>query len=130
MSISGAYLSAKIGSTEIEGVMEWTAEEEVEELDRTGGADQGFGNRDAGVKDLTVTMRLFQDTTTGDYATIKAGTTITNLRLRRVAADTNPAFDIPSALVLRSSTAVKTRGGIYVDVTAKNRGSYTTNDPA
>jgi hypothetical protein len=131
VSISGAFLEAKIGASPVvlPGVQEWTVEEEVEELDRSSGASGGKGDRDAGIGDATITMRLFQDTTTGVYAVIKAGTVLTDLILFRNSGDTDPAFSFPTALVIRSGNPVRVRGGVYLDITAKNKGTYTTNDP-
>jgi hypothetical protein len=129
-SISGAYLKVTIDGVEIADVMEWTVEEEVEELDRTSGTSAGYGDRDAGVKDATITMTIYQNALSGIYADVSAGTVLTDLLPYRNLNDGSPAFNFPLALVTRSGNPVKVRGGgMQVSVTAKNKGTYTKNDP-
>jgi hypothetical protein len=129
MSMSGAYLSVTIGASPavLSATQEWTFEEESEELDRTAGADEGYGNRDGGVLDATVTMRMFFDTSTGTMVPVRARTVLTDLMLYSHQDNPTPDVEMPSALVVRASKPVKVRGGCYIDVTAKNKGAYTVN---
>jgi hypothetical protein len=127
-TISGKYLVAKIGSTTISGVMDWSATETVDELDGATGESEGYDYPDQGLRRVEADFNLIQNLATGVYSDVAAGVVI-NLKLYRSAGDTNPAFDITDFLVLSSATRGAVRERFTVAVRGKSRGSYTRNDP-
>jgi hypothetical protein len=128
MSISGKFMTCKIGPTVITLNSAWTADEEVKELDRTTGADLGFRNRDGGVQDLRITIKAYYDIATGQYAECEAGTVITNLSLYRDINDAEPAFLIPSCIALKSTQSAEVDGKIEWNAQIAIKGSYTYNE--
>lgn len=131
MSVSGKYLACTIDGVDFEDLMDWTVDEDSEAAERVTGSTGGFHDEDSGILKATITMNFVQDTTTGFYAAVAAGTVITNLRLWRNAGDTNPAFLFPLARVQRSGTQVRAKGGaITVPLTLVNKRTYTRYEPS
>lgn len=110
MSVSGKFLTCKLGSTVIAGNYSWSVEESGEKLDKTTGADSGRGNQDIGVIDTTVQIKGYHDNATGVYTPIRSGTTLTDLKLFVLSTDTDPAFAFSSATVGRSRIGAEVRG--------------------
>ena len=129
MSVSGKYIVAKINGTIVAGVQEWEADETIDQLDGTTGADEGFEADDGGIQRVVVTMNLVQDITTGVYSAVRAGTSITNLTLYRDKDDAQPAFSIPIFRVFQSTNRGEVRGRVTVRVVGRSYGTYTVNDP-
>ena len=130
MSVSGAYLSARIGNTTIAGVQSWTASESVDELDAQVGSDNGYSKYDFGSITLSVTLDLVQDISSGVYTTIRAGTTITNLNLYRNANATSQAFNVPTFKVYESEQKGAIKDRFTTRVSGKAYGNYTAYDPS
>ncbi len=132
--ISGKYLEAKIGNMSpvfIPGNDAWTVEEAQDELDGTTGEDEGHENPDGGVISHTVTLHCWMDLLAGDYASVRAGTTISYLKLYRDKDDVTPAFLFTSAHVFRSSQGGRVRERMEVNCTAKAKGNVVTySDPS
>jgi hypothetical protein len=130
MSISGKKLGCKYGGTPttLAGNHSWQASAKVDELDSTTGADAGYANFDAGVKELTVTIQFYFDVASGVAADLAEGTVLTNLKLYRDLSDTNPAFTLASALVTQFEQKGEVRGKIECTATVKNKGSYVYHD--
>jgi len=128
MSVSGKFLTAKIGTATIVGVTEWNAEEDPDVLDATVGGP-GYTDTDTGPGDVRVTMTVLIDTTTGQYAPVRAQTLITNLKLYRIVTDTTPAFTLPAAIVTRSSQRAAARGRVEATIECKNKGVYSAAEP-
>jgi hypothetical protein len=101
VSVSGKFLTCKIGTAVIVGNFGWTVREKFERLDAITAADAGANRRDFGVGEAAITLRLLIDCTTGKYEPIVAGTEITTLKLYRQSTDTSPAYTFPIARVFR-----------------------------
>lgn len=132
MSISGKKMEAKIGGVSpvfIAGNYAWDASGDVAELGSTTAEDQGFGNRDAGVRNCTVNLKMYMDVALGEFTPVIEGTVITNLKLYRDKDDTVPAFVFPVALVVNARQGGEVEGKIECAATVKNKGSFTYNDP-
>lgn len=130
MSVSGKYLAVTLDGVDLEDPMDWDVSEDSEAAERTSGSTGGYHDEDSGVLKATITINFVQDTTTGFYTEIAAGTVLTNLRLFRNAGDTNPAYLFPLARVQRSGQKVQVRGSITVPITAVNKRSYTRYQPS
>jgi hypothetical protein len=129
MSISGKFMTVKIGAVVVPLNSEWSVDEDVKELDRTTGADLGFRNRDGGIQDLHANLKAYMDISTGQYAEVQAGTVISNLNLYRDINDASPAFVIPSCLSLKSNQSVIVDDKCTWTANVATKGSYTYNDP-
>lgn len=129
MSVSGKFLTAKIGSLAVVGLVDWEAEEHGDDLDATVGNSGGATNTDTGCDDLTVTLSGVIDTTTGQYAAISRGVILSNLKLYRAATDTTPAFTVPSAIITQSTQTARARGRVEFRSVAKNKGVWTKGEP-
>jgi hypothetical protein len=131
MSVSGKYLACTIDGVDFEDLMDWTVDEDSEAVERVTGSTGGFHDEDSGIQKAAITMNFVQDTTTGFYVAVRAGTVVENLRLWRNAGDTTPAFDFPLARVQRSGVKVQAKGGpVTVPLTLVNKRAYTANDPS
>lgn len=130
MSVSGKKLSMKVGVTTFAAIVGWTVREKVDELDAATAADAGYDHPDAGFAGATIEIKGVLDITTGVYSPIKAGTTITTLKLYRDINDTTEAYSFPTALVVESSQGAENRGRFEISATAKSSGTYTYNEPA
>lgn len=106
----------------------WDVDEEAKELDRTVGANNGFGNLDLGVQRATISIKGYMDVATGQYTKVEAGQIITNLYLYRDSADSYPSYSFPSVAVPKSKQGGEVDGKIEWSATFKNRGSYTSAD--
>jgi hypothetical protein len=130
MSVSGKFLTAKIGSTVIVGNYGWTVRESAEKLDAVTAADAGKNRKDFGVEEAHITLKLLLDITSGAYAPVVMGTQITNLKLFRNASDVNPAYDFPTVRIFDSTQGAEVRGRFEVTAEGENVGTYTRNEPA
>ncbi len=129
-TISGAYLSATIGNSTIEGVMGWKARETVARLDGQTGVHAGYTADDFGSKTLNVDLQLVMDITSTPYLLISPGTTITNLKLYRNATDTDPAFLVPTFKVFDADQGATVKDKFSITASGSSYGSYTANDPS
>jgi len=131
--ISGKYLEAKIGGMApvfIAGNYAWTAEEGADELDGTTGEDEGFENPDDGVYSCAINLKGYMDVATGQYAVVRRGTLIENLKLYRDKDDATPAYVFPVAKVFNSTQGGEVKGKVEWTSRIKAKGAYTYNDPA
>lgn len=129
MSVSGKYMTAKIGAAVIVGNHGWTVEEDFEKLDAVTAADAGANRKDFGVGEAQITLKLLLDVTTGAYNPVCAGTEIAQLKLYRNASDLSPAFTFPIARIFRSSQGAEIRGRFEVTASGENVGTYTRAEP-
>ena len=133
MTHSGKEIEAKIGGMApvfVSGNYAWNMEENADELDGTTGEDAGYENPSVGVYSGVVMLKGYMDIVSGTYTPIRRGTTISNLKLYRDKDDTNPAFSIPSAVVLQSTQGGEVRGKVEWTARIKTKGSYTYNEPS
>lgn len=126
MSISGKYLTVKIGTTVVAGNFDWSVDETADKLEGTTGANNGRGKKDPGVIDCVARFRLYLDVTAGTYTALRAGAAITNLKLFLVAASTNPAYAFTAFNVFSSKLAGQVRDRFIVDVEGEPAGDVIT----
>ena len=129
MSVSGKFLTAKIGTAVIVGNYAWTVKESVEKLDAITAADAGANRKDFGVEEAQITIKLLVDVTTVKYEPLAAGTEVTSLKLYRVATDAQPAFSFPLARVFDSDQGGELRGRFEMSAQLENVGAYTRFEP-
>ncbi|MBA4191312.1 MAG: hypothetical protein C0467_25295 [Planctomycetaceae bacterium] len=129
MSISGKYLTAKIGTTVITDNYAWDAAEGGQMLGRTTGAFLGKRAEDFGVDELTIIIKGYMDVAAGAYTPVRRGTTITNLRLYRDESDSVPAYDVPVAKVANSRQGAEVEGKVEWQAEIHAYGGWTYNDP-
>jgi hypothetical protein len=128
MSISGAYLSAKVNGVAFSGLHGWTASTTgTDKLDATTGADGGYTKTDIGCKNLRVSLKLLFDVTDGITVTLEEGDILSDVELYRHQGDDEPAYDLPEAIVVGDTETVEVRGRIEIDAEIENRGPYTKN---
>lgn len=126
MSISGKFLTAKINTTVIAGVHEWTVNETADRLEATTGADGGRGKKDVGVIDTTVRIVFYFDITTGEHLFIAAGTTITTLKLFADGAAVTPLYSFTTAKVFDKTVRGQIRDRFIVDTDIEAYGNVIT----
>jgi hypothetical protein len=131
MSISGKYLSAAIGMTNIEGTHEWSFDEKGDRLEATVGSTNGRGRKDVGVIDSNIRIVFYLDITSGEYAFIRAGTTLSNLALFHDMNADDPMFLIATAKVFDSRVRGQVRERMIVEAEIEPYGDViTVVDPA
>ncbi len=130
MSISGKYMTCLIGSTVVADNYAWDVDEDAKELDRTVGADNGYGDLDLGVQRATISIKGYMDVATGQYTKVEAGQIISNVHLYRDSADAIPAYTFPLVAVPKSKQGGEVDGKIEWSATFKNKGGYTCVDDA
>lgn len=131
MAISGKYLSASIGATNIVGVHEWSFDETADRLEATTGSNGGRGKKDVGVIDGNIRIVFYFDTSTGDYAFIRAGTTLSNLKLFHNIDAATPLVAVSSATVFTSRVRGQVRDRMIVEAEIESNGDVITiTDPA
>jgi hypothetical protein len=129
MSVSGKYMTCKIGTTVIFDNYAWTVDENNKELDRTTGAFNGFGAEDLGIQRARIAIKGYMDVSLGQYTVVSTNTIITNLNLYRDENDTTPAYNFPTAKVFKSSQGGEVDGKIEWTSSINSYGDYTINDP-
>jgi hypothetical protein len=107
----------------------WTAEESVQELDATTAADQGYEHPDFGLLAVNVSMTLVIDINAGDLLTLRAGTTITHLKLYSDINQSTPIFDIPTFNVFKSTPKGEINGRFTYEVHGRSAGPYVVSEP-
>lgn len=125
MAVSAKKIAAKIGATTIVGIVSWSVRESAVDLDATTAADAGYERHEAGLLGATIECRGVFDLTSGTYTPIKAGTTLTTLKLFSDVNDTTPAYSFGTAVVMESSQSGEIRGRFEMSFTAKSVGSWT-----
>lgn len=131
MSVSGKYLAVTIDGVDFEDPMDWTVDEDSEAVERVTGSTGGYHDEDSGILKALITINFVQDTTTGFYVAVRAGTVLENLRLFADANSTQPDFEFPLSRVQRSGKQVRAKGGaITVPLTIVNKRAYTANNPS
>ncbi|AMV28788.1 hypothetical protein VT84_30625 [Gemmata sp. SH-PL17] len=130
MSVSGKYLTAKIGAAEIKGTYAWRVSERYEKLDAITAADNGNNRKDFGVGEAEISLRLLIDIASGAYEPVAAGTEITALTLYRKKGDAQPAYSFPLVRIFDSEQGAEIRGRVEVNATGENVGIYARNEPA
>jgi len=131
VSISGKYLGAAVGMTDISGVHEWSMDETGDPLDATTGADNGRGKKDVGVIDTRIRVVFYLDISSGVYAFIRAGTTLTNLKLFHDLNALTPLAAFTTATVFTSRVRGQIRDRMIVEAEIEPYGDViTVTDPA
>lgn len=129
MSISGKALQAQIDGIFVHGNFSWQIEEDGDELDGTTAESGGFEDPEIGVYKGRITLKGYMSVIDGTYTPVRRGTVISDLKLFRDITDAVPAFDIPSAISLRSNQGGEVRGKVEWGATIATKGQYTYNDP-
>lgn len=130
MSISGKFLTAKIGTTNIAGTHEWSCRETGDKLEATTGTDGGRGKKDVGVIDTIVRVVFYLDITTGAHGFIRTGTTLSNLKLFLDGSATNPLYAFTTAKVFDCNTRGQVRDRFIVEADIEAYGNVVTaNEP-
>ena len=129
MSVSGKYLTAKIGAAEIVGNYSWSVTERYDKIDAITAADGGNNRKDFGVGEADISLKLLIDVADGEVEPVVAGTEITNLKLYRKASDAQPAYLFPTARIFESTQGAEIRGRVEFTCSGENVGSYTRNEP-
>jgi hypothetical protein len=129
ITISGKYLTASIGGTEIYDNYAWDCDEDGTILDRSTGANAGWRKEDMGLQAAKVTIKGYMDVGSGQYVPVRRGTIITNLKLYRSNGDSLAAFEIAECLVSRSHQGAEVDGKIEWSATLNSRSEVITNDP-
>ncbi len=124
MAVSAKKIAAKIGTTTIVGIVSWNVRESAVDLDATTAADGGYERHEAGLLGATIECRGVFDLTSGTYAVVAAGTTLTNLKLFSDIGDVDPAYTFGTAVVMESSQSGEIRGRFEMSFTAKSVGSW------
>lgn len=126
MSISGKFLTAKLGTALIVGTHEIGADEEADRLEATTGADNGRARKDAGVVETRMRVVLYLDVTSGVYTTLRAGTTLTDLKFFARAAATTPIYAATSATVFSMRLRGQIRDRFIVECEIEPNGDVVT----
>jgi hypothetical protein len=128
-TISGKKLGVTIGNanTVLIGVFELQFDPQVDELDATTGADNGFGDVDTGVMQAEVTMTMYVDVTNSQFLTIVAGTLLTNVKVYLSLGAITPLATIPFLKVLSTPIRARVRDSWQIQFRAKSRGEFTVN---
>lgn len=124
MSISGKFLTVKLGGAVVRGPQAWTVSETCHVLDGQTAKHGGFSADECGTPSAAITIELVQDTKDGPYSGIRRGTRLLDLALFRSEADALPAFLFPFANVMKSENAGQVKSRWTVRVEASNFGPY------
>jgi hypothetical protein len=129
--ITGAYLTATLGTAPIDGTHEWSYGETTDRLEATTGADNGRGRKDGGVTDARIKIRFYFDIATGQARFIRANTVLANLKLYHDAAADAPLVLVTSARVFDFNVVGQVRDRFVVDADIEPLGDVITfTDPA
>jgi hypothetical protein len=105
-SISGKFLTGKVGIGDIDGIHEWSVNETADRLEATTGADGGRGKKDVGVIDTRIRVVFYLGINDGQYIFIRPGTTITNRTRRPRSTPSRPRRCSTRRCGARSATAL------------------------
>ncbi len=131
MSISGKYLTARLGATNITGTHEWSVSESGDRLEATTGANNGRGKKDVGVIDTRIKVVFYLDVSSGAFVFIRTGTALTDLKLFADGNSVTPLYSISSATVFEASVRGQIRDRFIVDAEIEANGDVVTaNNPA
>jgi hypothetical protein len=97
MAITGKYLSMEIGVATLAGVHSWDVDETADEIEATTGADNGRGRKDVGVVDTVANVVLYLDITSGLYTALRAGATLSNVKLYADKDADDPLYTFSAA---------------------------------
>ena len=131
---SGKYLTAKIGAMspiEEPDNFAWSCDDNVKELERSVGADGGFGNVDGGLRRADIQLSFYVDVVdaTTVVSDFQPDTVIEDLKLYYRRDDDTPAYHFPKALVLKASLGAEVDGQFQLKASLKNKGTFTVSDP-
>lgn len=126
MSISGKFLSCSIGATVIAGAHEWSVAEVGDRIEATTGATSGRGKKDVGVIDCRIRIVLYLDVTAGIFTTMRAGTTLSSLKLFAVSTATNPLYTFTTVNVFESTVRGQVRDRFIVELECEPAGNVIT----
>lgn len=133
MPITGSHISMKIGNMSpvlVPGVQQWSAEDNVVELDGTTAEDGGYEHPDFGLKSLRITAQLVIDILAGDLITIQSGTMIAYLKLYAHTLATAPIYTMPVARVFKSTPKGEMNGRLTYDLEIRSVGPFTLANPS
>lgn len=126
MSISGMFMTPKSGAgVAIAGVYSCDISGSQEELAKDSGASAGYGDRDQGLADCTVTLRGWIDIGATAYSGVAQGALVSNLTVPLGNAGANNVLTMASGAVLGFRVTAETRGRIEFESTIKNKGAFT-----
>ncbi|WP_439626023.1 hypothetical protein [Gemmata sp.] len=131
---SGKYLTVRLGNMSPIAMPDnfaWSVDDDVKELERTVGADNGFGNVDGGVRRAAIQISFYVDIS--DVATIvtdcQPDNVLEYLKLYYRKDDAAPAYTFDEALVLKASLGAEVDGQFLLKVSLKNKGTFSVADP-
>ena len=113
-------------ATVLEAV-EWSVTDEAGEIDDTSFEDGGYGSRNTGIRDATVSIKGFWNVTANQHASplnLYSGVTLTTTKCY-LNDTTGKYWDFPLLVILSVNEVAAVRDGIRYDFTAKNDGVYT-----
>jgi hypothetical protein len=129
-SISGKFLTGKVGIGDIDGIHEWSVNETADRLEATTGADGGRGKKDVGVIDTRIRVVFYLGINDGQYIFIRPGTTITNLNLWADQDATTALYAFTSAKVFDTTVRGQIRDRFIVEADLEAYGDViTATDP-
>ncbi len=124
-TISAKRLGASVNAAAIPMVFGLDADDTGDDLDATVGDDDGFGDSDVGVRQMSFTVRIRIDVTVG-VSSIRTGDQLTNFAF---FYDRNQPAAITAAKVkvMNAKRTAEVRGQWEYTLALKTRGAYTIN---
>lgn len=124
-TISAKRLGAAVNGGLISMVYGLDADDTGDDLDATVGDDNGYGDSDVGIRQMTFTIRIRIDVTAG-VSSIKTGDELTSFALYYDNTG-NPAVTAAKVKVMNARRGAEVRGQWEYTLTLKTRGAYVIN---
>ena len=126
MSVSGKFLTATVGSANVNGTHEWSAQETADRQEATTGADRGRGRKDGGVIDTKVSVTFYLDIATGQFTFVRTGTILTDVKLFADIDSATPLYELGTAEVFDFQIRGQVRGQMIATCELEAKGDVVT----